>query len=84
MTPSGAIQDLQTRDKVVEVRDMSQNVVANQEVGPGPGVDEFLRRRPPEELHDARNARLHRHDCHVGGRFDTQHGYAMATKFCSR
>ena len=66
-----------TRDEVIEVRNLSQDVVADDEVGRFAFGHQLLRELDPEEVDERRDAAVDGYLSNVGSRLDTEHGHAQ-------
>src|SRR5579863_6123973 len=70
-------KNLETFYKVVEIRNLGKNVVADDEVGEPILRLKFLRHCCPEEPHHGRNALFHGDLGDIGGRLNSQHWNAL-------
>src|ERR1700722_773498 len=71
-------QDLQPFHKVVEVRHLRQDVVAENEVGATVSRREFFRQVCAEEAYERRNSFFDRRLGDVGGRLNSEYGNVLA------
>src|SRR3954471_12194963 len=73
---SGAKEDLQAADEVVEIGDLSEHVVAQDQVGSVAERYELTRGFPAEELYEGRNSPLFGGFCNVRCWLDAERGDA--------
>ena len=84
ITPSGAKQDRDTRDEVVQVGNLGEHVVADDQVRPLAGVHQLARGLTAEELHEGRTPRSSAALATLAAGSMPSAGMPRCTKYCSR